>query len=291
MSNNESKMDNVAKKEWLFWSILDFDFKWKLEDLKNKFLELFWIGKKTTEDLNKLKDDVKKDKEKSEDELNLEKLKSFFDKNATNLSVELLDGDKFFEVSYIDKNSGSKVKGIIPLKWNGDSNIYMPGDRSGIDETMNQKSFKKNILWKWSKKARFIFEWDSDKIKDWTDKSKRYNNVIANFENMISPMKSAGTNPKINIIWHSRAWSTVNQLLESSNSISSYIIIDGTYWTYNNVINSKIPGKIYYTNGGGTKWFANKYKNIIGTYTNSGHEQIVSQVLFDDPTTNQDLFA
>jgi len=83
----------------LFWGILDFDFKWKLEDLKNKFLELFWIGKKATED-----------------KLNLEKLKSFFEKNTTNLSVDIIDGKDFFEVFYIDKNNSSKVKGIIPFK-------------------------------------------------------------------------------------------------------------------------------------------------------------------------------
>jgi len=44
----------------------------------------------------------------------------------------------------------------------------MLGDRSGIEETMNQKSFKKQITGKYFKKARFIFEWDADKIKDWT---------------------------------------------------------------------------------------------------------------------------
>jgi hypothetical protein len=34
----------------------------------------------------------------------------------------------------------------------------MPGDRSGIEETMKQKKFKENITDKNSKKARFIFE-------------------------------------------------------------------------------------------------------------------------------------
>jgi hypothetical protein len=34
----------------------------------------------------------------------------------------------------------------------------MPGDRSGIEETMKQKQFKENITSKNSKKAWFIFE-------------------------------------------------------------------------------------------------------------------------------------
>jgi hypothetical protein len=32
--------------------------------------------------------------------------------------VDKIDGKDFFEVSYTDKNSGSRVKGIIPVKWN-----------------------------------------------------------------------------------------------------------------------------------------------------------------------------
>jgi len=50
--------------------------------------------------------------------LDTKKLKSFFEKNASNLSIEKIEGKNFFEVSYVDKSSGSKVKGIIPTKWN-----------------------------------------------------------------------------------------------------------------------------------------------------------------------------
>ena len=208
--------------------------------------------------------------------------------------MDKIDGKEFFEVSYTDKNSGSKVKGIIPIKWDWDSNIYMPGDRSGIEETMKQKKFKENITDKNSKKARFIFEWDADKI-NWNQKSARYNNLINNFESMISPMKSAGNSPTINIIWHSRAGATVNKLIGKYSSISNYIILDWTYWTYNNVMQSKIPGKIFYTNGGGTKKYISNYQNkpnleVIWDYANLGHEAIVPKVLFDDSRT-QDLFA
>lgn len=242
------------------------------------------------------KEETKTDKETSTENLGTEKLKSFFEKNATNLSIEKIDGKDFFEVSYTDKNSNSKVKGIIPSKWNWDSNIYMPGDRSGITETMNQKKFKQEITDKNSKKARFIFEWDADKI-NWNQKSARYNNVINNFENMISPIKSAGSNPKITIIWHSRAGRTVDSLIWRYWSISSYIILDWTYWwNYKNVQHSNIPGKIFYTNNGGTAKYISNYKGkpnleISWEYAKLGHEEIVPKVLFDTPSTNQELFA
>jgi hypothetical protein len=159
---------------------------------------------------------------------------------------------------------------------------------------MKQKKFKENITDKNSKKARFIFEWDADKI-NWNQKSARYNNLINNFESMISPMKSAGNSPTINIIWHSRAGATVNKLIGKYSSISNYIILDWTYWTYNNVIQSKIPGKIFYTNGGGTKKYISNYQNkpnleVIWDYASLGHEAIVPKVLFSDSRT-QDLFT
>lgn len=240
--------------------------------------------------------ELKENKETAADNTNSEKLKSFFENNATNLSINKIDSKDFYEVSYVDKNSGSKVKGIIPFKRNWDSNIYMPGDRSGIEETMRQKNFKQEITNKNSKKARFIFEWDSNKIKNWTQQSARYNNLIKNFKNMISPMKMAGDHPRINIIWHSRAGATVNRLIGDSWSISNFIILDWTYWVYKNVIQSKIPGKIFYTNGGGTKKYINNYKNksnleVIWDYANLSHEQIVSKALFNNPSTHQELFA
>ena len=200
-----------------------------------------------------------------------------------------------FEVSYVDKSSGSKVKGIIPTRWNWDSNIYMPGDRSGIEETMKQKNFKQEITDKNSKKARFIFEWDADKI-NWTQKSARYNNVIKNFDNMISPIKSVSNNSKITIIWHSRAGATVDKLIGKYWSINNFIILDWTYWAYKNVMQSKIPGKIFYTNGGGTKKYISNYENksnveVSWEYAKLGHEAIVPKVLFDTPSTKQNLFA
>lgn len=284
--------------------------KWLIENICDIIGKLF---KWTKDALEKLKSsiltwsDSSWQKESSEQnhpesnrenrELNLEKVKWFFEKNANNLTIDRIDGKNFFEVSYTDKFSGSKVKGIIPFKWNWDSNIYMPGDRSGITETMNNKHFKENITGKSSKKARFIFEWDADKIQNWTQQSARYNNVINNFENMIAPMKSAGNNPKITIIWHSRAGRTVDSLIgKYPSAINNYIILDWTYWIYQNVISSKIPGKIFYTNGGGTKKYVSNYQNkpnleVSWDYANLGHEQIVSQVIFNDPSTSQTLFA
>lgn len=271
--------------------------KESLEKLKLNILtwfDLSWLK----ESAEKKKPDESEDKsEKKDNELNLERLKTFFANNATNPTIDRVDGKNFFEVSYIDKNSGSKVKGIIPFNWNWSSNIYMPGDRSGITETMNNKHFRENITGKNSKKARFIFEWDADKIQNWTQQSARYNNVINNFENMIAPMKSARNNPKITIIWHSRAGRTVDSLIGKYPSIiNNYIILDWTYWIYKNVMGSKIPGKIFYTNGGGTKKYVSNYQNkpnleVSWNYANLGHEQIVSQVLFDDQSTNQTLFA
>ncbi len=249
----------------------------------------------STSDSKQKNKKLKDNKEASTEHLNAEKLKSFFEKNATNLSLDKIDGKDFFEVFYTDKNSGSKVKGIIPVKWDWDSNIYMPGDRSGIEETMKQKKFKENITDKNSKKARFIFEGDADKI-NWNQKSARYNRVIKNFESMISPMKLTGSNPKITIIWHSRAGATVNKLIWSSWSINNFIILDWTYWVYRNVMQSKIPGKIFYTNGGGTVKYISNYKNkpnieVIWDYAKLGHEAVVPKALFDTPSTKQDLFG
>lgn len=253
------------------------------------FSELLWLKKESENNNNGWNNNNENNwnnnvKENTEENLNLEKLKWFFEKNSNNVSIDIIDGKKFFEVSYIDKYSGSKVKGIIPFSWNWDSNIYMPGDRSGIEETMKQKNFKEMITNKNSKKARFIFEWDSDKIQNWTQQSARYNNVINNFENMISPMKLAGNNPKINIIWHSRAGKTVNSLIWKYWFIDRYVIIDWTYWVYKNVQQSKIPGKIFYTNGGWTTKYINNYKNIPNTtliwqFANNTHEGIVRNVL------------
>ena len=67
-------------------------------------------------------------------------------------------------------------------------------------------------------------------------------------------------------------------------------------WIYQIVISSKIPGKIFYTNGGGTKKYVSNYQNkpnleVSWDYANLGHEQIVSQVIFNDPSTSQTLFA
>lgn len=263
--------------------------------------ELFWLKNESENNDNGWNNNNENNwnnnvKENSEENQNLEKLKWFFEKNSDNVSIDIIDGKKFFEVSYTDKYSGSKVKWIIPFSWNWDSNIYMPGDRSGIKETMEQKNFKEMVTNKNSKKARFIFEWDADKIQNWTKQSDRYNNVINNFENMISPIKLAGNNPKINIIWHSRAGRTVDSLIWKYWFINRYIIIDWTYWIYNNVINTNIPGKIFYTNGGGTKKYVDNYRNktnikVIDNYTNSGHEQIVTQALFENWNTNQELFA
>ena len=275
------------------------DTKKSLEKLKlNNWIlsDLFWLKKESNKNNNEWKETNWEKKEEKKEEgketkINDERLKSFFEKNANDLSINIIDGKEFFEISYTDKSSGSKVKGIIPFTWNWDSNIYMPGDRSGIEETMKQKNFKEMITKKNSKKARFIFEWDADKIQNWTQQSARYNNVIKNFENMVSPMKSAGNNPKINIIWHSRAGKTVDSLIWKYWFINSYIIIDWTYWVYNNVINTNIPGKIFYTNVGGTKKYIDNYKNkediqVIHDST-SNHEQVVAQAL----NTDQELFA
>ena len=114
---------------------------------------------------------------------------------------------------------------------------------------------------------------------------------------MIAPMKSAGSSPKITIIGHSRAGRTVDSLIgKYPSAINNYIILDWTYWIYQNVISSKIPGKIFYTNGGGTKKYVTNYQNkpnleVSWDYANLGHEQIVSQVIFNDPSTSQTLFA
>lgn len=268
-NNTETLQDNKDNTD------NTWDSKWKDEKSENK-------------------EDSKDKEETPTENLSTDKLKSFFEKNSANLSVEKIDNKDFFEISYTDKNSNSKVKGIIPIKWNWDSNIYMPWDRSGIAETMKQKNFKQQITDKNSKKARFIFEWDADKIKDWTNQPARYNNVINNFEKMISPMKSVGNNPTINIIWHSRAGASVNRLIGKYWFISSYIIIDWTYWAYKNVMQSKIPGKIFYTSG--TKKHISNYENkpnieVSWEYVKLGHEAIVSKVLFDTTSTNQELFA
>ncbi len=267
---NESNNDADASKDKVNSENNEWDSKEKIEESKNN-------------------------KESTKENLSIEKLKSLFEKNANNLSVEKIDGKDFFEVSYVDKSSGSKVKGIIPFNWNWDSNIYMPWDRSGIAETMKQKNFKQEITDKDSKKARFIFEWDADKI-NWTQKSARYNNVIKNFENMISPIKLAWENSKITIIWHSRAGATVNKLIGNYWFINDFIILDWTYWVYKNVMQSKIPGKIFYTNGGGTAKYISNYKNksnveVSWEYAKLGHEAIVPKVLFDTPSTKQDLFT
>lgn len=293
------KWTNIFENIYEFIKNLIQNIKGSLEKLKlNTRIssDLLWLKQQSEEKKPEDKEEEKDKEEASTDNLSTDKLKSFFEKNATNLSVEKIDDKDFFEVSYVDKSSDSKVKGIIPIKWNWDSNIYMPWDRSGISETMKQKNFKQQITDKNSKKARFIFEWDADKIKNWTNQSARYNNVINNFEKMISPMKSAGNNPKINIIWHSRAGATVNKLIGKYWSINRYIIIDWTYWIYGNVQTSNIPGKIFYTNGGGTKKYISNYENksnvkVSWEYAKLGHEEIVSKVLFDTPSTNQELFA
>ena len=232
----------------------------------------------------------------SNDWLDSEKLRSYFCESANNLLIEKIDNTNFFGISYIDKTSGSKIKWIIPSKWNWNSNIYMPWDRSGIEETMKNKNFKEEIINKNSQKARFIFEWDSDKIKNGTMQSARYNNLINNFGNMITPMEAVGAHPQINIIGHSRAGATVNSLIWRYNSISRFIILDWTYWVYKNVLQSNIPGKIFYTNWWWTKKYVNNYKNkpnleVIWDYENLWHEQIVAKALFDDSHTHQDLFG
>lgn len=300
---NPEKWTDIFEKIFEFIKGIIKSTKESLEKLKLNTLtsaNLSWLKQESektnnTETSQEPESSKKDNKESQTENIDAKKLKSLFEKNATNLSIDKIDGKDFFEVSYTDKNSGSKVKGIIPSKWNWNSNIYMPGDRSGIAETMKQKNFKQEITNKNSKKARFIFEWDADKI-NWNQKSARYNNVINNFEKMISPMKSFGSNPKINIIWHSRAGATVNKLIGKYQSISSYIIIDWTYWVYKNVQQSKIPGKIFYTNGGWTAKYISNYKNksnveISWEYAKLGHEAIVPKVLFDTPSTNQELFA
>lgn len=300
---NPEKWTDIFEKIFEFIKGIIKSTKESLEKLKLNTLtsaNLSWLKQESektnnTETSQEPESSKKDNKESQTENIDAKKLKSLFEKNATNLSIDKIDGKDFFEVSYTDKNSGSKVKGIIPSKWNWNSNIYMPGDRSGIAETMKQKNFKQEITDKNSKKARFIFEWDADKI-NWNQKAARYNNVINNFEKMISPMKSFGSNPKINIIWHSRAGATVNRLIWKYNSISSYIIIDWTYWVYKNVQQSKIPGKIFYTNGGGTKKYINNYGNksnveVSWEYAKLGHEAIVPKVLFNTPSTNQELFA
>lgn len=234
-------------------------------------------------------------RENSERNTDLEKLKWFFEKNSENISIDIIDGKKFFEVSYTDKYSGSKVKWIIPFSWNWDSNIYMPGDRSGIKETIEQKNFKEMVTSKNSKKARFIFEWDADKIYSWTQ-SARYDKVINNFEHMTSPIKLAGNNPKINIIWHSRAGRTVDSLLWKYWFINRYIIIDWTYWVYKHVRDANIPGKIFHTNGKDIRKYIENYENKpnIEIYYKPDyidHEKIVAQALFDNPDTYEELFA
>ena len=291
------KQSSNSSKKTSEKNISEWNESRKLDDTKvSSSMESGWNDKDNGWNLEWKREKLKNKKEKSRDSLNSEKLKAFFGKNANDLCVDKIDNKDFFEVSYIDKNSGSKVKGIIPFKWNWDSNIYMPWDRSWIEETMKQKNFKQRITDKNSKKARFIFEWDSNKIKNWTQQSARYNNLIKNFENMISPIKAAGDNPKVNIIWHSRAGATVNKLIGKYWSISNYIILDWTYWVYKNVMQSKIPGKIFYTNGGGTAKYISNYKNkpnveVSGEYAKLDHEAIVSKVLFDTPSTNQELFA
>lgn len=295
------KWTNIFERIFEFIKGIIKSTKESLEKLKLNTLtssDLSWL-KQESEKANNAGEsqelEKNDNKEVQTENMDDKRLKSLFEKNATNLSINKIDGKDFFEVSYTDKNSSSKVKGIIPLKWNWDSNIYMPWDRSGITETMRQKSFKQQITSKNSKKARFIFEWDADKI-NWNQKAARYNNVINNFEKMISPMKSFGSNPKINIIWHSRAGATVNRLIGKYSSISSYIIIDWTYWVYKNVQTSNIPGKIFYTNGGGTAKYIRNYKNksnveVSWEYAKLGHEAIVPKVLFNTPSTNQELFA
>ncbi len=281
-SNKESFLDTL----WLdvFWE--------KLKELKNTILKFFGVE---LEEAKKQKEDSEKEnKKETNDSLNglkegsLENYRKLFDSiedRVVNwISMELVEDNKFVKVEYEDKDWG-RVWWMIPTDWNGDSNIYMPWDRSGIDESLNSKGIVSNIVWKWSKKAWFIFEWDANQING-DNKASRYNSVVNNFSKMVVPMKSKG---KIRIIGHSRAWSAINQILwNNSNFIDSFTIIDWIYWNYTNVKNSD-KWEIYYTNWGGNTIVGDQsgYSNVVKDYKNSWHEEIVTDIF----ENNSDLYA
>ncbi len=279
--NKESILDNL----WLgkFWE--------QLKELKDKILGFFWIE---LEGVKKEKEESEKETEKeTNDSLNnlengsLENYRKLFDSikdRAVNwISMELVENNRFVKVEYEDSVWG-RVWWMIPTDWNGDSNIYMPWDRSGIDESLKAKNIVENITSKWSKKAWFIFEWDANQING-DNKASRYNGVVNNFSNMVAPLKSKW---KIRIIGHSRAWSAVNKILwKYPDLVDKYTIIDWVYWNYSNVKNNS-NWEVYYTNWGGNTIVNNQsgYENIVADYKNSWHEEIVNKVF-----ENENLYA
>ena len=275
--NKESFLDNL----WLgkFWE--------QLKELKDKILWFFWIE---LEWVKKEKEASEKENEKNtKDSLDnlkqgsLENYRKLFnsikDRAVGDISMELVADNKFVKVEYQDIDWG-KVWWMIPTEWNWDSNIYMPGDRSGIDESLKAKNIVENITSKWSKKARFIFEWDANQING-NNKASRYNGVVSNFSKMVTPMKSKW---KIRLIGHSRAWSAINKMLwKYPNFIDRYTIIDWVYGNYTNIKNNT-NWEIYYTNWGQNTIVSNQtgYNNIIADYKNLWHEEIVNKVFEDE---------
>ncbi|HKL44538.1 MAG TPA: hypothetical protein VJ892_04675 [Candidatus Absconditabacterales bacterium] len=279
--NKESILDNLGLGK----------FGEQLKELKDKILGFFGIE---LEGVKKEKEESEKETEKeTNDSLNnlengsLENYRKLFDsikdRAVNGISMELVENNRFVKVEYED-SVGGRVWGMIPTDWNGDSNIYMPGDRSGIDESLKAKNIVENITSKGSKKAWFIFEGDANQING-DNKASRYNGVVNNFSNMVAPLKSKG---KIRIIGHSRAGSAVNKILgKYPDLVDKYTIIDGVYGNYSNVKNNS-NGEVYYTNGGGNTIVNNQsgYENIVADYKNSGHEEIVNKVF-----ENENLYA
>ena len=121
---------NPEKWTNIFENILEFikgiikNTKESLEKLKLNTLtstDLSWLkqwsGKtNNTETSQEQRNNPRDNKETQTENMDTKKLKSLFEKNATNLSIDKIDGKDFFEVSYTDKNSSSKVKGIIRTK-------------------------------------------------------------------------------------------------------------------------------------------------------------------------------
>lgn len=265
------------------------DFSKQLKDfmsnITDKIKTMFWVeineNEKEKEAWNKKVEKTTKNDLDILKENSIDNYSKLFENNTQKLSIEFMDNEKFIEVKYTDKDSWSKVWWMIPIDRNWDSNIYLPWDRSWINESLKNKNIVWNAVSNLSKKAWFVFEWDSDKIKSWTSQSTRYDNIINNFENITNPMKWKW---KITLIWHSRAGSAINQILwKYPNLVNKYYVIDGVYWNYTNLKNNT-NWKIYYTKSGGNKIVNNTsaYNNISNDYTNLWHEEIVNKVFEND---------
>ncbi|MFH1284195.1 MAG: hypothetical protein ABIH78_01240 [Candidatus Peregrinibacteria bacterium] len=141
------------------------------------------------------------------------------------------------EETFVDAATGFRVFSVVPKDFNGNVDIYFPGDTMTIERALKTKPLLKSAEEKWSrgdKSAFVIIEGDKSSIN--RNKEERYSKLkpAGVFDNLMRGIESkVGKISNLHFIGHSRGGSAAQSILNeggASDKISTVSLLDATFW-------------------------------------------------------------